>query len=111
MLQHRHTALPVVEWDGRLVGLVSEADVLGDPLYTPGPRRTVGDVMTHAAITVDVDATVGAARDLIAERGLRLLPVVKEGMLVGVVGAATSSDGESSFRHGESRSRAARPYR
>ena len=86
MLQHRHTALPVIEWDGRLVGLVSEADVLGDPLYTQGPRRTVGEVMTKAAITVDVDATVGAARDLIAERGLRLLPVVKEGMLVGVVG-------------------------
>ena len=86
MLQHRHTALPVVEWDGRLVGLVSEADVLGDPLYTQGPRRTVGDVMTNAPITVDVDTTVGAARDLIAERGLRLLPVVKEGILVGVVG-------------------------
>lgn len=86
MLQHRHTALPVVEWDGRLVGLVSEADVLGDPLYTQGPRRTVGDVMTHAPITVDVDATVGAARDLIADRGLRLLPVVKEGVVVGVVG-------------------------
>jgi len=86
MLQHRHTALPVVEWDGRLVGVVSEADVLGDPLYTQGPRRTVGDVMTHAPITVDVDATVGAARDLIADRGLRLLPVVKEGVVVGVVG-------------------------
>jgi CBS domain-containing protein len=86
MLQHRHTALPVVERDGRLVGLVSEADVLGDPLYTQSPRRTVGDVMTHAPITVDVDATVGAARDLIAEHGLRLLPVVKEGVVVGVVG-------------------------
>ena len=86
MLQHRHTALPVVEWDGRMVGLVSEADVLGDPLYAQGPRRTVGEVMTKAAITVDLDATVGAARDLVAERGLRLLPVVKEGMLVGVVG-------------------------
>jgi CBS domain-containing protein len=86
MLQHRHTALPVVEWDGRLVGLVSEADVLGDPLYTQAVRRTVGDVMTHAPITVDVDATVGAARDLIADRGLRLLPVVKEGVVVGVVG-------------------------
>ena len=65
MLQHRHTALPVAEWDGRLVGLVSEADVLGDPLYTQGPRRTVGDVMTNAPITIDVDTTVGAARDLI----------------------------------------------
>jgi len=86
MLQHRHTALPVAEWDGRLVGLVSEADVLGDPLYTQDPRRTVGDVMTNAPITVEVDTTVGAARELIVERGLRLLPVVKEGILVGVVG-------------------------
>ena len=86
MLQHRHTALPVAEWDGRLVGLVSEADVLGDPLYTRDPRRTVGDVMTNAPITVEVDTTVGAARELIVERGLRLLPVVKEGILVGVVG-------------------------
>lgn len=85
MLQDRHHVLPVVESDGRLVGLVSEADALGDPLYRQGPRRTVGDVMSRSPITVDVDATVGAARDLIAERGLRLLPVVKEGILFGVV--------------------------
>jgi CBS domain-containing protein len=85
MLRDRHHVLPVVESDGRLVGLVSEADVLGDPLYSQGPRRTVGAVMTTAPITVDVDATVGAARDLIAERGLRLLPVVKEHILFGVV--------------------------
>jgi len=86
MLKHRHTALPVVEPDGRLVGLVSEADALGDPLYGHGPRRTVGAVMSKAPITVDIDATVGAARDLVAERGLRLLPVVKQGVLFGVVG-------------------------
>ena len=85
MLQHRHTALPVVESDGRLVGVVSEADALGDPLFSQGPRRTVGAVMSEAPITVEMDATVGRARDLIAERGLRLLPVVKEGILFGVV--------------------------
>jgi CBS domain-containing protein len=85
MRKHRHTALPVVESDGRLVGLVSEADALGDPLYRQGPRRTVGAVMTKAPITVDMDDTVGRARDVIAERGLRLLPVVKGGILFGVV--------------------------
>jgi CBS domain-containing protein len=85
ILHHRHTALPVVEPDGRLVGLVSEADALGDPLYGRGPRKTVGAVMTRAPIAIEMDATVGAARDLIAERGLRLLPVVKEGVLYGVV--------------------------
>jgi len=86
LVAERLTALPVVDEDRRLVGLVSEADLLGDPLYTQDPRRTVGDVMTNAPITVEVDTTVGAARELIVERGLRLLPVVKEGILVGVVG-------------------------
>jgi CBS domain-containing protein len=85
MRQHRHTALPVVESDGRLVGVVSEADALGDPLFSQGPRRTVGAVMSEAPITIEMDATVGDARDLIADRGLRLLPVVKDGVLFGVV--------------------------
>ena len=40
--QDRYTVLPVVESDGRLVGLVSEADALGDPLYGRVRRRTVG---------------------------------------------------------------------
>src|SRR5947208_475612 len=40
LLRHRYTALPVVEPDGRLIGLMSEADALGsgrprgDPLFT-----------------------------------------------------------------------------
>ena len=46
MLQHRHTALPVVEPDGRLVGLVSEADVLGDPLYEQARAAPSATVMT-----------------------------------------------------------------
>ena len=92
LLRHRYTALPVVEPDGRLVGLMSEADALGsgrprgDPLFSKTTHpKTVGAVMTTAPVTIDATGTVGDARSIVADRGIRLLPVVDEVTLVGVV--------------------------
>ena len=92
LLRHRYTALPVVEPDGRLVGLMSEADALGsgrprgDPLFSQTNHpTTVGVVMTAAPLTIDATRTVGDARRVVADRGIRLLPVVDGVTLMGVV--------------------------
>lgn len=85
MLHHRHTALPVVDGGNRLVGILSEADILTDPLAGRSAHATVGSVMTRVAITVVVGATVGEARALVADRGLRTVPVVDGDRLVGVL--------------------------
>ena len=92
MLRHRYTALPVVEPDGRLVGLMSEADALGsgrprgDPLFSQTTHpESVGVVMTATPLTIDATRTVGDARSIVADRGIRLLPVVDGITLVGVV--------------------------
>ncbi|TQM16347.1 CBS domain-containing protein [Pseudonocardia kunmingensis] len=85
MLQHRHTALPVVDTDWRLVGILSEADILTDPLAGRSAHSTVGSVMTRSPIVVAVGATVGGARALVADRGLRTVPVVDGDRLVGVL--------------------------
>lgn len=92
LLRHRYTALPVVEPDGRLVGLMSEADALGsgrprgDPLFSQTTHpKTVGAVMTTEPVTIDATRTVGDARSIVADRGIRLLPVVDDVTLVGVV--------------------------
>lgn len=90
MIEHRHTALPVVEGpvvDGgpRLVGILSEADILADPQAGRKAHSTVGSVMTRTAITVDVRASVGEVRALVADHGLRTVPVVDAGRLVGVL--------------------------
>jgi CBS domain-containing protein len=86
LTRHRFTALPVLDAGGRLLGVLSEADLLGDPLYEQQARRTVGNAMTSDPITIDVASTIGDARALVADRGVRLLPVVEEGRLVGVLG-------------------------
>lgn len=92
LLRHRYTALPVVEPNGRLVGLMSEADALGagrprgDPLLSQTSHpKTVGAVMTTAPVTIDATGTVGDARSIVADRGIRVLPVVDDVTLVGVV--------------------------
>jgi CBS domain-containing protein len=85
MLHHRHTALPVVDGGGRLVGILSEADILTNPLAGRSANGTVSAVMTRTPITLGLDATVGEARALVADRGLRTVPVVDGDRLVGVL--------------------------
>lgn len=85
MVEHRHTALPVVEAGSRLVGIISEADILADPLAGRKAHSTVGTVMTRTPVTVDVRASVGEARSLVADHGLRTVPVVDAGRVVGVL--------------------------
>ncbi len=85
MLHHRHTALPVVDGEGRLLGILSEADILTNPLAGRSAHATVSAVMTRTPITVQVGATVGEARALVADRGLRAVPVVDGDRLVGVL--------------------------
>ena len=90
LLRGRHSALPVVDRENRLLGVVSEADLLADAaVRRPGPV-TVGRVMTSPAVAVPADTTVAQARALLVEHGLRTLPVVAgggaDGRLVGVLG-------------------------
>lgn len=107
MLRHGVSGLPVVDEQGALVGIVSEADFVAqeavhdfaDRASLLGPlfgrkdtalrtAETVGDVMTTDVVTVPHDARVAqAARRMAA--GVKRLPVVDgDGALVGIVSRA-----------------------
>jgi CBS domain-containing protein len=85
LVAHRFTCLPVVDGHQRLIGLVSEADLLGREPLSGRTGRTVAAVMTRDVVTLTPDDTVGHARLLVAEHGLRVVPVVEDGRLVGVL--------------------------
>jgi CBS domain-containing protein len=90
LLRGRHAGLPVVDGEGRLQGVVSEADLLRAEVGRRSVPLTVGRVMTTPAVSVPADTTVAQARALVVERGLRTLPVVAGAdagdRLVGVLG-------------------------
>ena len=84
--EKRIGALPVVE-DGRIVGIISERDVIYC-LQTRGRdalELTVSDAMSSPAITVDSQTDVLTALALITERRIRHLPVVERGEIRGIV--------------------------
>ena len=86
LVERRHRSLPVVDEQRRLVGLVSEADILGrEPLSGRTNGRTVAAIMTKDVITLSPDDSISSARLLIAEHGLRMVPVVDGGRVVGVL--------------------------
>jgi CBS domain-containing protein len=86
LVERRHRSLPVVDEQQRLVGLVSEADILGrEPLSGRTNGRSVGSIMTKDVITLSPDDSISSARLLIAEHGLRMVPVVDGGRVVGVL--------------------------
>jgi CBS domain-containing protein len=86
LARRRIGAVPVLR-DGEVAGIFSERDIVyrlsseGDAILA----RTVGEVMTAPAITVEPGTTVLAALSQMTKRRIRHLPVVDGGRLTGIV--------------------------
>lgn len=111
MLQHHVSGLPVVDAAGKLVGIVSEGDfirrseigtqrkrgrwlkfLLGAGLtatdYVHEHGRSVSEVMTADPVTVTEDATLEEIVKSMETNGVKRLPVLRGGKLVGIVSRA-----------------------
>ena len=86
LAEHRIGALPVLDGD-QVVGIFSERDVIYCVAREGASalHRTVSDVMTAPAMTVDSDCAVLSALSLMTRRRIRHLPVVDSGALSGFI--------------------------
>ncbi len=110
MLTNRISALPVVQ-DGRLVGIVSEGDLIrraeteSEPKrsrwlelatsvttlaadYTRSRGRRAGEVMTENVIAVTPDTPIGEIAAVLEKHHIKRVPVLDGGKLVGIVSRA-----------------------
>jgi CBS domain-containing protein len=102
MREFRVSALPVLDVDRRIVGIVSESDLLlreEIELLDPAPAATrakvvgrvtrgdtAGEVMTAPAVTIEPGASLLDAVHRMHENGVARLPVVdRAGQVVGIV--------------------------
>jgi CBS domain-containing protein len=106
MIDHGVSGLPVVDDAGSVVGIVSEGDLIlrekprerapwwrlffGDSErlareYQKAHGMTVGEVMTRSLITVSPDLPIESAALILDQHGIRRVPVVADGQLVGIV--------------------------
>jgi CBS domain-containing protein len=112
LYKHGISGLTVLDEDGKLVGIVTEGDlirreskvrgpavleILGGIIYLDSPKKyiddlkhsmgqLVSDVMTSKVITISEDAEVEDAATLLVQKKIKRLPVVNsKGDLVGIV--------------------------
>lgn len=108
MLERRISGLPVVDGSGRLLGIVSEGDLIRRPEidtdrvklgwlrlllsdearardFVKSHGRKAREVMTQPAISVATDAPLAEVVRLMARHRIKRLPVVDKGRLVGLV--------------------------
>jgi CBS domain-containing protein len=105
LAEHGISGLPVVDEQRRVLGVVSEADILlrertaegerggligrlleqGDELERKLAARTAGEAMTSPAVVIDADRVLGEAAARMLDEGVNRLPVLEGGKLVGNV--------------------------
>jgi CBS domain-containing protein len=98
LVTHGISALPVVDSEGELVGIISEADLLSietrpDPRTQAMPMRptagssphAVSDVMTREVITVTAGSEVADAARIMIESDIKRVPVLRGRRLIGIV--------------------------
>lgn len=86
LIEHEISGLPVVDPDGRIVGVLTEKDLL--KLFSEPRARTVGSVMTRIPMTIDVDEPLVEVFDCLMTYDFRRVLIQEQGKLVGVVSRA-----------------------
>lgn len=110
LLLDRHiSAVPVIDEERRILGIVSEGDLIRRGktterrswwLATYGDAKALArefvkthglyatDVMTREVVTVTEDTPVSTIAELLEQKGIKRVPVVRHGRLVGIVSRA-----------------------
>lgn len=111
LLKHRISAVPVVDAERRVVGIVSEGDLMRRSEtntdkrhswwleaissseekavgYIKSHGRTADDVMTPNVLTVTEDTPAHEIAQLLETRHIKRVPVISDGRLVGIVSRA-----------------------
>lgn len=111
LLTNRISAMPVVDAGGKLVGVVSEGDLMrraeagtgrhrpwwlamltGREVlaaeYVKEHSRKVSDVMTRKVVTASPDTPLRDIATLLEKNGIKRVPIMKDGKVVGIVSRA-----------------------
>ena len=106
LLNHGISAVPVIDTSGKLVGIVSEGDLMhprrrrswwlalfidADELaleFVKEHSRPVSDIMTRNVVTAEPETTLVDIAKLLEKNAIERVPIVDKGKLVGIVSRA-----------------------
>ncbi len=114
LAKHRISGAPVLDDNGKLIGIVTENDLISQKkrlhiptiinlfdsiIYLENPRHLeedikkmagikVGDICTRKVVAIKEDTSLEEIATTMAEKGIHLLPVMRGDKIVGIIGKA-----------------------
>jgi CBS domain-containing protein len=80
------SGMPVTENDGKVIGVVTEIDLLKHIRQDADVKNLKADeIMTKDPITVDISTPLDNVLSIMIEKNIIRIPVTEEGRLVGVI--------------------------
>ncbi len=121
-VERKISGVPVVDGQGRVLGIVSEGDLLRRPEneterrhswwldlisgsqenaaeYVKVHGSTAADVMSRDVVTVTEDSSMGDVAQILERRRIKRVPVVRDGKIVGIVSRANLLHGLVARKH------------
>ncbi|RJP75186.1 MAG: CBS domain-containing protein [Desulfobacteraceae bacterium] len=112
LFQHHINGVPVLDKDGKVIGILCQSDLIAQQKTIPIPSlftfldgyipftslkkvektvqkiaaTTVADAMTSDPVTVSPDTDIEEIATLMVDKNFHSLPVVEQGNLVGIIG-------------------------
>lgn len=82
LIKNQISGAPVADEDGKILGIVSEADIVGKK------GKDARAIMSKTVITVRQDASVEEIAQLMRTHAIKRLPVMDGGKIIGIVSRA-----------------------
>lgn len=85
LIEHKITGIPVVSDDNKLLGVISEKDMLALVMDASLGNMPVSEFMTSKVTTFDEDDDLQKACECLIKSSFRRLPILSKGKLVGIL--------------------------
>lgn len=76
---------PILDKEGRIMGIITERDILEFLSRQTEFDGVVGDFMTTGVVTIGPHTTIEEAMKTISSKKIRRLPVIQDGVLLGLI--------------------------
>jgi CBS domain-containing protein len=88
LADHGISVAPVADDDGRLIGIVSDTELLDDWLANRAGSRTVADVLTRTVVTLPTTAELSEVASAMLLYDVTSVRLVERGAVVGILSRA-----------------------